>query len=247
MKEEDTMQPDPANLVRRLDLATPLIGFYDAPDPEAFGPLVAPKPGVRACLFASYKRWLRGETVHITAENPGCGGAGRWLCGVESRARGDFIRFLADEEGLRASHALMEQWIDHRKPYTAEYPNLLIGPLKPEQYGYLKTVTFYANADQLAALVTGSYYNASPCDPAPVTAPFGSGCGQIVPLFDDLNVPQAIIGATDSAMRRYLPADVLAFTVTKPMFRRLCELDERSFLYKSFWLDLRKARGLPDL
>ena len=70
---------------------------------------------------------------------------------------------------------------------------------------------------------------------------------QILPLFEDMNIPQAMIGATDIAMRQYLPPDILAFTVTRPMFKQLCELDERSFLYKPFWRNLREARGLPDL
>ena len=56
---------------------------------------------------------------------------------------------------------------------------------------------------------------------------------------------QAIIGATDIAMRRFLPPELLAFTVTKPMFEQLRGLDEKSFLYKPFRQDLRKERGLP--
>ena len=54
---------------------------------------------------------------------------------------------------------------------------------------------------------------------------------------------QAIVGATDIAMRQYLAPELIAFTVTKPMFEQLCALDETSFLYKRFWQDLRKARG----
>jgi hypothetical protein len=44
-------------------------------------------------------------------------------------------------------------------------------------------------------------------------------------------------------MRQNLPPDILMFTVTRPMFARLCELDERSFLSKPFLDRLRKARG----
>ena len=64
-------------------------------------------------------------------------------------------------------------------------------------------------------------------------------------LFSNFNpeIPKAIIGGTDIAMREHLPADILALTVNKPMYRQLCELDENSFLYKSFWKRLRKARG----
>ena len=42
---DDPVQPDPTRLIRELDLRLPLTGLYDAPDPEAFVPLVAPKAG----------------------------------------------------------------------------------------------------------------------------------------------------------------------------------------------------------
>jgi len=102
------------------------------------------------------------------------------------------------------------------------------------------------NPDKLGVLMLGANYNNAPADSPAVIAPFGSGCGLMLGLFDDLSISQAMIGATDIAMRQYLPPDLLAFTVTKPMFERLCRLDESSFLYKPFWQNLRKARGLPE-
>ena len=236
-------QPDPTNLIKRIGLTVPLVGFYDAPDTSPFEPLVQPKSGKRACVFAFYKQWLKGQTLHITEHNAGCGGAGHWLFSQETRSREEFVKFLADEEGLKASHELMNKWLDHSKPYKPGNPNILIGPLKVEQYMYLKTITFYVNPDQLSALMLGAQYNSAPGDPPAVIAPFGSGCMELLPLFEDINFPQAMIGATDIAMRQYLPPDILAFTVTKPMFQQLCELDERSFLYKPFWNDLMKVRG----
>jgi len=240
------MQPDPQLLLDKIGLEFPPIGFYDAPDAAPFGPLVEPEPGKRACVFAFFEHWRGGQTLRITQDNYGCGGAGNWLCGIESRDREDFVRFLVDDEGLKASHALMNQWLDVRRGYRQEYPNLLIGPLRQGQYAYayLKTVTFYVNPDQLSLLTLGAQYHSAPGDPPPVIAPFGSGCSQLVALFDDLTAPQAVIGATDIAMRQHLPQDILAFTVTKALFERLCELDERSFLFKPFWRRLRKARGL---
>lgn len=116
------MQSDPSRLLEIAGIQIPLIGFYDAPDPAAFAPVIEPSGASHVCAFAYFKRWLRGETLLLTAEKHGCGGAGRSLC----------------------------------------------------------------------------------------------------------NVP---------------PADVLAFTVTRSMFSRLCELDEQSFLYKPFWQKLRKSRA----
>jgi len=100
---------------------------------------------------------------------------------------------------------------------------------------------------QLSVLILGAQYNSAPSDPLPVIAPFGSGCMQLVPLFEDLGVPQAIVGATDIAMRRYLDPELIAFTVTKPMFEQLCGLDDRSFLHKRFWRNLRQVREGADL
>jgi hypothetical protein len=110
-------------------------------------------------------------------------------------------------------------------------------------YNFLKTITFFVIPDQLSLLMLGAQYNRRPTDPAPVIVPFGSGCGQLVALFNDLNIPQAVIGTTDIAMRQYLPPDILGFTVARPLFEELCALDESSFLYKPFWERLQKSRG----
>lgn len=237
------MQPNSNNLIEKIGLRVPLIGFYDAPDVSQFEPLVEPRPGKRACVFAFYKHWLAGETLHITKENLGCPGAGYWLCSVVTRSRESFVKFLVDDEGLKSSHELMNQWLDHHQGYKPEYPHLFIGPLCKDQYEYLKSVTFYVNPDQLSLLILGAQYNSAPSDPAPVIAPFGSGCMQLISLFEDLSVPQAIVGATDIAMRQHIEPELLAFTVTKPMFEQLCALDDKSFLHKRFWRNLKKARG----
>jgi len=240
------MQPDATHLLERMGLGIPLIGFYDAPETGPFEPLVEPKPGTRVCVFAFYRQWLRGKTLHLTKETFGCDGAGHWLCGEKTRSREDLVSFLVDEEGLKASHALMNQWLDHRQGYKQQHPHLLVGPLRADQYRYLRSVTFLVTPDQLSLLMIGSQYYSAPGDPTPVIAPFGSGCSQLVAPFNDLNAAQAIIGATDIAMRRYLDPELLAFTVTQPMYERLCGLGDESFLSKPFWKTLRKARGAKD-
>jgi len=236
--------PDQTTLIKRIDLTTPLISFCDAPDPEPFKPLIRPEQ--RDCIFSFYRNWLKGETLHITRAHYGCGGAGHWMWGIRARSRKEFIKFLVDDEGLKASHELMERWIESAKPYKATHPHLFVGPYRKGLWEYVKTITFYVNPDQLSTLMIGAQYRSAPDDPPPVIAPFGSGCSELHP-FEDLEIPQAAIGATDIAMRQHLPPDILAFTVTKPMFRQLCELDERSFLYKPFLLRLRGARGLSEI
>ena len=238
------MQPDPSVLMQRIDLDIHPIGFYDAPDPSPFEPLIRPKNG--GCVFDYLGQILAGETLLLTKDNYGCRGAGRSICGVESMPEDGLVKFLVETEGLKVSKEMMMEWVKSRQMFQPEHGNILIGWLKPEQYEYLKSVTFVVNPDQLSALMTGAQYFAGPDDPTPVIAPFGSGCSLLV-LFDDLDKPQSLLGASDMAMRANVKPDQMLFTVTRPMFEQLCRLDETSFLFKKFWGELRKARGLPDL
>lgn len=234
------------NSDRLLDAAGikgPLIGFYDAPDPSAFEPLVEPARGGRACVFEFYPQWLKGRTLHLTPGNFGCGGAGRSLCDVHARSHEELVKFLVDTEGLKASRELMAEWIKQGRTYRPAHGHILIGPLREAQAAFLRTITFFVNPDQLSFLMTGAQYQARPSDSKPVLAPFGSGCGQLVNFFDALDVPQAVIGGTDIAMRHHLPHDFLAFTVTLPMYDRLCSLDQHSFMSKPFWKRVKAARA----
>jgi len=158
--------------------------------------------------------------------------------------REGFIRFLVGTEGLKCSGEVMNRWLDEHPPYRQEHPDLVIGPLRADQYRYLKTVTFFVNPDQLSLLATAAEYcNASRENPR-VVLRFGSGCSQMAASLGDLEAPLALVGGTDIAMRQHLPPDMLAFTVTRAMFEQLCSLGPDSFLYKPFWRNLQKARGL---
>jgi hypothetical protein len=235
------MQPDPSTILERLSIVVPLVGFYDAPDPAPFTPFVTPSG--RQCVFASFRAWRQGKTLHLTREKHGCGGM--HLFGLAARSREDLVEFLCDEEGLRADHELMNLWLDASSPYRPMHEHLLLGPLRPDQYEYLRTVTFFVNADQLAVLCMGASYYSRPTDPPPVVAPFGSGCMQLISLFAGLDVPQAVVGTTDHSIRKYLEPWMLAFTVTRPMFERLCDwaADPGSSLHSEFTGGLLRARG----
>jgi hypothetical protein len=236
------MAPDPNILLSALELEFPLIALYDAPGNELFQPVITPAPRGRECLFAYFKKWLEGHTLQLTKEHFGCGGCGKWLFNVSGRKRMEYLDFLVDQEGLRASHELMGKWFDQSVSHVPRNEYILIGPAKDAAYDFLQSITFFVNPDQLSILITGAYYHHDPSDPSPVLAPFGSGCMELLPLFEDRTLPQAIIGATDMAMRQYIPANILAFTVTKGMYERLCSLDERSFLFKPFLKKMKQSR-----
>jgi hypothetical protein len=230
------------SLCTAMGIDTRPVGIYDAPDPARFAPTIP----LQRCLFDHYQDWQDGKTVVIGPDTRGCPGCSRWLLGADRFAsREAMVRFLADQEGLRETHELMEAWLDvHHVPAPA-HGHILVGPVREDQGPYLRTVTFFVNPDQLGVLLYGASYHAHPSDPEPVLAPFGSGCGQMLNLFPDLGAAQAVIGATDIAMRRFLPPDRLAFTVTVPMLERLLRLDDgHSFLGKSFLEQLWASRGV---
>ncbi len=232
-------QPDPQRLIDKLGLKLPILGFYDAPDPASFAPTVTPQKG--ACFFTHYARWLKGETLHLTPAQFGCQGAGKWLCGSRAFSGEKFLNFLVKTEGLKDSHELMAEHVNNSHLYEIKNGNLFFGPLRRDLWQYLKTVTFFVNLDQLSALSIGAQYHAGETDPTPVLAPFGPGCHSLI-NFPDLDLPQSIIGGRDIAMRQNLPPNIALFSVTRPMFTRLCSLNERSFLYKGFWERLCNAR-----
>jgi hypothetical protein len=234
-------------LLQKAGVEFPVVGFYDTPDPASFHPLVRPAEGKWACLYMFFNSWKEGDSLHLTSDNYGCGGLGTYLFGIQTRNRREYIDFLYGEEGLKASAELMGEWIDHTTPYQPEHDHIVVGPLQDHNYDQLKTVTFFVNPDQLSLFVTGAYYFQGRPYPPRVIAPFASGCGLIAPLFRDLDQPEAIIGSTDIAMRKYLPPDILAFTVTKPMYEQLCTLDEGSFLDKPFWKEVQETRERENL
>lgn len=234
----------PEKLIEKLELKYPLIGLYDAPGPEGFEPVIQPESGKLSCLYSFLEEWVSGKMLMLSRENSGCGGCAYWLFGKENMTREHRIKFLVGTEGLKDTEELMDRWLNHERPYKPEHNNIFLGPLRPEMAQYLKTITFLINPDQLTILTVASQYYHSPDDLfSPVIAPMGSGCMQLLPLFKDLYYPQAIIGATDIAMRKCLPPDILSFTVTEPLFRQFCLLDERSFLYKSFLDHMKKSRA----
>jgi hypothetical protein len=171
------MQPNPKMLLETAGITLPLIGMYDAKDIAPFEPTVSPKEGRWACVFMYFSRWQKGETLHITQNNFGCGGAGTYMFDQTTRTRESYIDFLYGDEGLKADKTLMAAWIDGTNHYRPKNGNLFLGPLKEGQYDHLVTVTFFANPDQLSLLLTGAHYRHAPRDKPAVIAPFASGCG----------------------------------------------------------------------
>jgi hypothetical protein len=237
------MVPYPRALMEKSGVTLHPIGLYDLPAAIEAQPSITPASRGFRCLFEAFDDWMAGKYLSLSAEDYGCGGCGRSFFGIQNMPSAEFITFLAETEGLKESRELMERWIEYGRTYKPANGRIVIGRFREDFYDYLKTVTFFVNPDQLSVFMTGAQYFSAPEDIPPVIAPFGAGCMLMLTLFEDMDAPQAMIGGTDMAMRKNLPPDILAFTVTKPMYERLCRLGGKSFLFKPFLAGLRKARG----
>jgi hypothetical protein len=237
-------------LTEALRLDTPLIAVYDCAPSDDFAPIVEAKG--RVCCFAYYGRWLNGETVVIRKSetgfsNPqyGCHGA-QMAFGLSDEYPSFMANFLTDGEGapmgegLKASPQLAQEYIDNAAAPPISGEAVLIGPLRLAQWDHVKSVTFLADPDRLAALMTLAAYWSS--DPDFIYAPFSSGCGLLWRELEKHDRERAVIGCTDIAMRKHIPPELLALSVTPRHFERMVGFPKGAFLNRSWWNDLMKSR-----
>ncbi len=240
-------------LMQALRLDTPVVALYDAAPDAAFEPLVEAQG--RACCFAYYGRWASGTTVVVRRSNDsfeaprhGCPGLHRAV-GLTPSYPPWMANFLTDGangapmgEGLKATPALAQEFIDHGAAPTPRGDTILMGPLRPERWEDVRTVTFFADPDRLSALLTLSAYWSGPEDQA--QAPFSSGCGLMWRELVNQKEDRAILGCTDIAMRRYLPPQILSLTVSPARFERMLTYPDGAFLNREWWHELLVARNL---
>lgn len=229
-------------LITRLRLTTPLIGVYDAPPSDAFAPLVETEGTL--CCFAYYQRWLEGETLVLSRGGAGCQGAYRAL-GLEKGYPAHMAHFLTDGvgapkgEGLKATPEIAQAFLDRARPLEVKSDYILIGPLRLEQWDALRSVTFFVDPDRLGAVMTLAGYWSSD---NVVAAPFGSGCSLLWRALTDDGQDRAVLGATDIAMRRHLPPDILTLSVTPQRFEQMVSFPDGAFLNRTWWNDLMDYR-----
>ena len=249
MTKEDLAAPRPTDeavtrLRRYLHLSTPLIALYDTVPTPAFEPLVEPRD--TDCCFSYFGRWVNGETLVVKQGGPGCPGGHRGL-GLENTSPPFMAHFLTDGvgapagEGLRASADLAQELLDRARPVRNESGHMLIGPLRVDQWDFVRSVTFFVSPDHLAGVTTLAGYWSS--DKDIVTAPFGSACSSLMRALDEYEEEDhAILGGLDVAVRRHIPDDMLTLTVSPARFAKMLTFQDDSFLNKAWWNDLMRLR-----
>ncbi|HCW50943.1 MAG TPA: hypothetical protein DGR79_02595 [Clostridiales bacterium] len=208
------------------------------------------EPGTRGCVIALLTAAARGRTAAVGPETTGCGG-GRIGLGFEQSFRPGFEYFLAtDEHGEGEAYIktpeLVRSFVRRLPTFKNPARWVVFKPLE-EVAGSESpmAVVFYANADQLSALVVLANYGREGNEA--VFAPMGAGCHTVClyPYAESRRPePRAVIGCTDISARPHLDPDILTFTVPWAMFREMEDNVPGSFLEKPDWKRVR-AR-IPD-
>lgn len=105
-------------------------------------------------------------------------------------------------------------------------------------------VVFYANADQLSALVVLANYGRPGNDN--VIIPFAAGCQAafLIPWHEGKQPrPRAVVGMTDISARPVIDADLVSFAVPMAMFREMEANVAGSFLDKEAWAKVAARLG----
>lgn len=117
----------------------------------------------------------------------------------------------------------------------------------PEQEA-IKSISFFVDADQLSALVVLA--NHTEPDMENVAVPWGAAC-QIMGIFGyrelERDHPRALLGLTDlsarATVRSALGKNALSLTAPWPVFLRMEQDVESSFLQRETWHRLREPNG----
>ena len=206
----------------------------------------------RGCVIAMLTAASEGKVVVFDRETTGCRGgkAGLGFGSDYGSFSGGFEYFLStgrgpgypEGEGYKKTPELAKavkvtaeenlKRTQGRYTYVVFKPLAQLDPTRETP----QLVTFYANPDQLSALVVLANYDRPSNDN--VILPFAAGCQQVcmLPYQESFREqPRAVVGITDISARPRVDADILSFTVP---FKRFAEMEANipgSFLERKAW------------
>ncbi|QDR79955.1 putative ArCR [Sporomusa termitida] len=199
------------------------------------------------CVAALLTAAAKGRQAVFSRSSFGClgGGVGLGFGNMYPQFPGGFEHFLSTgKEGYREGEAY-KKTPELAKSFVESLPITDI----PEQFVVFKplsavepqreeprVIVFYANPDQLSALVVLANYGRP--GHTNVVIPFGAGCQStcLLPWHEaGQEYPKAVVGMTDISARPVIDADLLAFSVPWVMYQEMENNVPGSFLDKPAW------------
>jgi hypothetical protein len=192
------------------------------------------------CMFSFVTGIKDGDVVCFYEKHTGCRSAGCYLGFKAPTEEGP--AFLTEKERLKKDLQLGKAFYDSIQARPPEAEFLVWQRVQDlDDDMEVETVNLWVTGHSLAALVTLANYDRATNDN--VVIPFASGCQGIwtIPFKQQLEqLPKAVVGGMDPAMRWCLPPEVVSFAVPA---ERLVEMAGNvcgSFLEDDGWNDLFK-------
>jgi len=218
----------------------PLGAFYTNDQPKG----ITPKPGISGCMMGLLKgARKKGEPVYFDKGHFGCMG-GAYYMGFSESPRPNIEYFLScgipgQMEGERyfKTPELARDFFASRKPRPAPAAYCVFKPIEMFQPSETpEVVIFFAPPDLLSGLFTLTNYALEVTDA--VMTPFGSGCSTILTLpikEAEKEKPRTILGMFDVSARPMVEKDILTLAMPYPVFLKLLENVQGSFLETESW------------
>ena len=242
------------NLTARLGFQNQPIGmFFSEIRPENS---IGLKTKGNGCILPLIFSATKGKTVAIDKDTTGwnCSafylGYQPWIFeGIECFLSDGVVNGRSPERFIRtADHA--KAFVESYKPETLNDKITLFKPLtEVEQDEVPELVIFFANADELSALVYLLHYSYPNQEDIVVTR-FISGCGSIVTLPMKLRREgklQAVWGMHDISVRRKLPKDLMTLTMPYEMLVEINNDLDKSFVITETWQAIRERNTLKPI
>ena len=204
------------------------------------------KEGSWGCVAAMLTAAAKGRRAVFSRTTFGCEGGGIGLGLLHEYTEGMEYFLSTGKEGFKKTPELAKAWMDSVPSVDIAEQYVVFKSLTEVDAAHEepKVVVFYANPDQLTALIVLANYGRPGHDS--VIAPFGAGC-QTACLFPwaeaDQECPRAVIGMTDISVRPRIDADLLSFSVPFVMFKEMESNVPGSFLDKHEWKQI--AERIP--
>jgi uncharacterized protein (DUF169 family) len=195
------------------------------------------------CIICNLNTVREGNRLVYSASTPGCPGGKRYS-GFIGKLRPDFEYFLScgipgkvEGERYKKSPELVKKYIENNPPFKAPAKYLIFKRWdKLVKSDMPLAVIFFATPDMLSGLFTLANYDFS--DPNGVIAPMGSGCSSIIsyPLAESRSDrPRCVLGMLDVSARKYIPDNMLTFTIPVKRFEEMLGNMDESFLITESW------------
>ena len=230
------IKKDNLEFIKYFPFTLPSMGWYFSSKPPKNS--IKLQPDIWTCIFKYINKIANGEKICFSINASACKGAECYFGFTHPSKKAGYFLSFKEKFKKKLSHA--NEFYNQIKAKKPKSKYLILSSLKQIKDDIsIEVVNYWVNPLILSGLITlcnfASYKNNN------VKIPFASGCQSMwtMPYKEkDKKYPNAIIGALDPAMRKYIAYDTMLFSVSAKHFNNLAKDIKNSFAMENNWLSL---------